>query len=130
MQVGCFSSLVFSVDSRKVLTMDGIQGTAGGEWVTHNTIGGKPKSEMTGKKLKTFKFSVTLDSSFGVKPRKTLESIQQMAEEGTVDYLVIGGQPVGMCLFKITDVSESWDCVTAGGKLIRCKVDLSFEEYE
>ena len=88
MQVGCFGGLVFSVDSNKVFTMQDIQGSTGSDWATHNTINGKPKSELTGQKLKAYKFTVTL-----------------------------------------TDASDAWDCVAAGGRLVRCKIDLSFEEY-
>ena len=64
-----------------------------------------------------------------MKPREMLTTIQQMAQNGTVDYLIIGNEPVGMCLFKLTDASDKWDCVTSGGRLVRCKIDLSFEEY-
>ena len=129
MQVGCFGNLVFSVNSKKVFTLENIQGSTGSEWATHNTTGGKPKSEKTGEKLMSYKFTVTLDAQFGVKPREMLTTIQQMAQNGTVDYLIIGNEPVGMCLFKLTDASDKWDCVTSGGRLVRCKVDLSFEEY-
>ena len=89
----------------------------------------KTESELTGQKLKAYKFTVTLDAQYGVKPREMLANIQRMAEEGTVDYLIIGSDPVGMCLFKLTDASDAWDCVAAGGRLVRCKIDLSFEEY-
>lgn len=129
MQVGCFGGLVFSVDSGKVFTLQDIQGSTGSEWATHNTIGGKPKSELTGQKLKAYKATVVLDAQFGVKPRNTLSELQKAAEEGTVDYLIVGNDPVGMCQFKLTDISDTWECVTSGGRLVRCKVELSFEEY-
>lgn len=77
MQVGCFGNLVFSVNSKKVFTLEGIQGSTGSEWATHNTTGGKPKSEKTGEKLMSYKFTVTLDAQFGVKPREMLTTIQQ-----------------------------------------------------
>ena len=129
MQVGCFGGLVFSADSKKIFTLQDIQGSTGGEWATHNVISGKPKSEKTGEKLKAYKATVVLDATFGVKPRETLSALQKAAEEGTVDYLIIGDEPVGMCQFKLTDVSDTWECVTSGGRLVRCNVDLSFEEY-
>ena len=52
MWVGCFGELVFSVSNRRIFTPDSISGSAGSEWAAHNTIGGKPKSEKTGVKLK------------------------------------------------------------------------------
>lgn len=129
MWIGCFGELVFSVSSRRIFTPDGISGSTGSEWATHNVIGGKPKSEMTGAKLKKYKFTVTLDSKLGEPPRIMLALIHKMVEEGRVDYLIIGSTPVGMCQYKMTDVSEEWECVVAGGKLVRCKVEITLEEY-
>ena len=57
MQVGCFGGLVFSVDSNKVFTMQDIQGSTGSDWATHNTINGKPKSELTGQNWATCRSS-------------------------------------------------------------------------
>ena len=82
MQVGCFGGLVFSVDSNKVFTMQDIQGSTGSDWATHNTINGKPKSELTGQKLKAYKFTVTLDAQYGVKPREMLANIQRRGRHG------------------------------------------------
>ena len=90
MWIGCFGELVFSVSSRRIFTPDGISGSTGSEWATHNVIGGKPKSEMTGAKLKKYKFTVTLDSKLGEPPRIMLALIHKMVEEGRVDYLIIG----------------------------------------
>ncbi len=129
MWIGCFGELVFSVSSLRIFTLDGISGSTGSEWATHNTIGGKPKSEKTGVKLKKYKFTVMLDSRFGEPPRVMLALIHKMVEEGRVEYLIIGSAPVGMCQYKMTDASEEWECVTAGGKLVRCKVEITLEEY-
>ena len=129
MWVGCFGELVFSVSNRRIFTPDSISGSAGSEWAAHNTIGGKPKSEKTGVKLKKRKFTITLDSQFGESPRVTLALINKMVEEGRVDYLVIGSMPVGMCQYKMTDVSDDWEEVVADGKLARCKVEITLEEY-
>lgn len=129
MWIGCFGELIFSVSSRRIFTLDGISGSTGSEWATHNVIGGKPKSEKTGVKLKKYKFTVTLDSKFGEPPRVMLALIHKMVEEGRVEYLIIGSSPVGMCQYKMTDASEEWECVTSGGKLVRCKVEITLEEY-
>jgi phage protein U len=130
MWVGCFGSLIFSVSSLAVFTPSNIKGSTGSNWVTHDVIGGKAKSEYVGPKLKSFSFDVTLDSSYGVPPRIMLALMRKMAEEGYVDYLIIGSMPIGMCQYKLTDVSEEWDVVKRGGKLARCQVSLSMEEYK
>ena len=129
MWIGGCGELVFTVSSRRIFTPDGISGSTGSEWATHNVIGGKPKSEMTGAKLKKYKFTVTLDSKLGEPPRIMLALIHKMVEEGRVDYLIIGSTPVGMCQYKMPEVAEEWECVVAGGKLVRCKVEITLEEY-
>ena len=73
--------------------------------------------------------TITLDSQFGESPRVTLALINKMVEEGRVDYLIIGSMPVGMCQYKMTDVSDDWEEVVADGKLARCKVEITLEEY-
>lgn len=72
----------FLCEQQKNLHPGQYQRRAGSEWAAHNTIGGKPKSEKTGVKLKKRKFTITLDSQFGESPRVTLALINKMVEEG------------------------------------------------
>ena len=52
-----------------------------------------------------------------------------MESSVTVNLYFLSFAPVGMCQYKMTDVSEEWECVAAGGKLVRCKVEITLEEY-
>lgn len=129
MWVGCFEELVFAVSSDAVFTMQGMQGSTGSRWAVHDVVGGKGRSQYIGPALKKFSFDVVLDAGYGMDPRAELEKMQQMAEEGRVGYLIVGSAPIGMCRYKLTDVSDEWETVVSGGKLVRCTVNLSMEEY-
>ena len=90
---------------------------------------GKPKQEFLGADARGFKFSIVLDATLGVKPRKTMERIEKMIETGYVDYLVIGNKAIGNNRFCITSMSEEWNVVYAGGELVKATIDLTFKEY-
>lgn len=130
MAVGCYGGIVFSVSDRKVLTLNNLSGSTGSDWATHSTIYGKDRSQYMGPKLKKYKFDISLNALYGVRPRRLLKQLQAMAESGAVYYLIIGGSPIGTNPFKLTDVSDEWDCVLNGGELVECKVSLTLEEYK
>ena len=51
------------------------------------------------------------------------------AENGYVDWFIIGSAPLSPYPFKLVSVSDSWDAVISGGALVECKVSLNIEEY-
>lgn len=129
MAVGTFMGVVFTVSSQKVLTPSNFKGGTGSDWATHDVVGGKSRSEWTGPKLKSYTFDLLLRAQDGVPPRATLNILHQRAESNATDYFIIGGSPLSAFPFKITDLSEEWGAVLAGGEMIECKVSLTIEEY-
>lgn len=129
MAVGTFMGMVFTVSQQKLLTPSNFKGSTGSDWATHDVVGGKSRSEWTGPKLKSYSFDLLLRAQDGVPPRATLSVLQQRAESCATDYFVIGGRPLSSFPFKITDISEEWGAVLAGGEMIECKVSLTVEEY-
>lgn len=129
MALGSFMGLTFSVSDRRILTPSSINGSTGGDWATHDVVGGKTHSQFTGPKLKSYQVDILLRAQDGVRPRSTLAILQSAAESGTVDYFVIGGSPLSPHPFKLVEVSDEWDSVITGGALIECSVSLKIEEY-
>lgn len=129
MAIGIFGSIVFETSDRKIMTLRGINQTAGSSWAAHDTIGGKQKTEYTGQNLRTFSFEITLSAELGVRPRKMLQQLEEIAEGREVYPLVIGGKPVGENLWRLVSISEEWDTVLNQGELISAKVSLNLEEY-
>lgn len=120
---------VFVVSDRRIFTPSSMKGSTGGEWATHDVIGNKSRSQFVAPKLKSYQFDILLRAQDGVNPRKTLKDFQQAAEEGSVDYFVIGDSPISVNPFKLVSVSDSWDAVISGGTLVECKISLEIEEY-
>lgn len=129
MTVGSFMGQVFAVSDRKILTPLNLKGSTGSDWATHERIGGKASGQWVGAKNKKYTFDILLRAQDGVEPRATLEALQQAAESDKADYFVIGGRPLSVNPFCITEMSEEWNTVLAGGKLMECKVSLTVEEY-
>ena len=94
-----------------------------------NIIGSTPHKEYSGPGSRKVSFKMSFDALCGVKPRAMLELLENLIENGTVDYLVIGGRRIGNNRFYISDMSEAWDVVYGGGELERATVSVTLEEY-
>lgn len=129
-KIGNFGRLiVFETSDKKVLTPNGLQRTIQGNWIAHERIGKKPKSEFLNPSLQTMQFTITLNVCHGIRPRNTMEEIERAVETGSVEILVIGGKKVGKNYWKITQCSEAWDTMLNGGELVKATLTISLEEY-
>ena len=114
-------NIIFAVNDQYALTFSGMTREVSGRWATHETPGTKPRAEFLGPGLHTI--------SLGVRPRRVLETIERMVEEGTAEYLILGFRPVGKNRFRLTGSSETWDTIYNRGELVRAKLTLTLEEY-
>lgn len=129
-EIGNWGSVItFEVSGDKVLTFNGFSRSTSSRWKDHMIINGKPRSEFAGPGLSDQTFNVVLSAAEGVNPREMLEALEKAAEEGTVDYLFIGGKKVGENKVKLESVSESWDMILNKGELVKATVSLTFSEY-
>lgn len=130
MVVGNLGSLItFEVSSNKVLTFKKLTKATKGRWATHELIGQKPKSEFLGPDQGNLSLSIYISATHGVRPRATLESINDAVENGTPLTFVVGGRQIGNSQWVITDCSETWGTVIKDGKLITANVTLTLKEY-
>lgn len=127
--IGSFGSLVFTISEEQCVFLRSLSMKSAARWATHEVINGKPLSQYVGTALKTASIEVSFNAQYGVSPRASLETLSRLAEAPYAHALIIGGKPVGNCLFKITDVSETWGTVFSGGELISASVSISLEEY-
>jgi phage protein U len=65
----------------------------------------------------------------GVKPRSTIEKMEQAAENGTPFSFVVGGKKVGDNQWVISSISESWGDIIKDGKLVSANLTLTLSEY-
>ncbi len=130
MVVGNLGKLItFEVSSSKVLTFDQMQRSVKGRWATHDVIGGKVKSEFLGADVASITLPIYLSAMHGVRPRRTIELINDAIESGQYFTFVVGGRAVGRYQWRITSSSETWDKVILNGILVEAKLTLTLEEY-
>lgn len=130
MVVGNLGKLItFEVSSSKVLTFDQMQRSVKGRWATHDAIGGKVKSEFLGADVASITLPIYLSAMHGVRPRRTIELINDAIESGQYFTFVVGGRAVGRYQWRITSSSETWDKVILNGILVEAKLTLTLEEY-
>ena len=129
MYVGIFGDVIFSVGHLRVLTPSNFKGTTGANWAEHEVLGGKARAEYLSPKLREYTFDILLDAALGVNPRKMLNRLTEMSENGEIHYLIIGFAPVSQNKFRVTEISDSWDSVIKHGLLMQCKVSLTIKEY-
>ena len=120
------------VDGKKILkakSLEIFKGTTGANWAEHEVLGGKARAEYLSPKLREYTFDILLDAALGVNPRKMLNRLTEMSENGEIHYLIIGFAPVSQNKFRVTEISDSWDSVIKHGLLMQCKVSLTIKEY-
>lgn len=129
-QIGNFGKLiVFETSDSRVLNFNNFQKTVSANWGKHERKGKKPRSEFLNPELQGITFTIVLNAQHGVRPRKTLESIERAIESGCVESLVIGAAKVGKNKWKIMQMSETWDTILSHGELMKASLDLTLEEY-
>ena len=128
--IGNFGSrIVFETSDRRILTFSGMTRKVSGKYSKHSVVGQKDRPEFTGPGNQSVSFKILLDVSMGIRPREIMDSIEAAVEAGEVEYLVIGGRPIGGNKFYISSVSEAIDVVLGGGEIARASLNISMEEY-
>lgn len=130
MAIGNWGKVItFSVSAEKVLTFNKMKRTVKSRWKKHEILGSKPKGEFVGADSSDVTLEVILSAAHKVKPLTTLQSLEKACENGTVEYLYIGGKKVGNRKMCLESVSETWDEVWNKGELVKATVNLTFSEY-
>jgi len=128
--IGNFGNrIVFETSDVKILNFTAFEQSVSGRWATHNRIMKKPSSEFLGPELRTISMEILLSAMHGVRPRSTLEQIEDIVENGIAELLVIGGKTIGKNKWAITECSESWDVIMSKGELLQAKVSLNLQEF-
>ena len=127
--LGAFGkTIVFEVNDRKILAPQDVKREIAGRWKTHEIVSKRPKMEFLGPDLAETKMKIVLSAEHGVGPRKTLENIEKAVNEGTTDWLVIGGKILGSQKVAITRCSEAWDTIYNQGELVKATVEITLKE--
>ncbi len=130
MKVGSFGNqLIFRVSDETVMTFKNMKREISGNWGSMDRIGQKPLPYFQGPSLQSITMEIILDASLGIRPRRMLQRIENMVENGQAEVLVVGRQRVGKNRWVILKSSEAWDILLQKGELYRATVSLTFQEY-
>lgn len=127
--VGKYGDIVFETNDKRILAFNNFTQNVSGRWSSHAVIGKKEKSEFNGPGKRKVTFKMTFCAELGIRPRDMLKKLEDIVENGKVDYLVIGGKAVGENRFVVTSLSETWNTVYSGGELAKASVSVTLEEY-
>ncbi|MCM1124279.1 MAG: phage tail protein [Eubacterium sp.] len=128
--IGNFGSrITFETSDRKILTFSGMTQKVSGKYAKHTVSGQKDRPEYTGPGNRTISFKILLDVSLGIRPQEVIPRIEEAAENGETEYLVIGGRLIGQNKFYISSVSETFDVVMNHGEIAKASLQVNMEEY-
>ncbi len=122
-------TVVFETSDARILNFTKMQRTVKGRWASHSIVGRKPKKQFLGPDAEQITFSITLNAEHGVKPRKTIENIEELIQTGIPQTVVIGSRKVGQNQYVVTEASESWNTILNKGEVVKITCDITLEEY-
>lgn len=128
-KIGTFGKIRFKISDREALIFQNMKRELSGKWNQMERIGQKPLVSFGGPELQKIIFTVFLDAGLGVSPRDLLEEMEEMAERGTAEYLIIGQRQVGSGRWVLVKSSEAWDKILTKGELLRATAELTLQEY-
>ena len=129
MAIGTLGPVLFEQNGYRTMTPRSLNREVTSRAVSHEAIGGKPRTEFLGPGLQTISLEILLRADRGVRPRAMLDQLAQMVETGEVHRLVLGGKPIGQNRVRVTGTSEAWNTVYCGGELFSATVTINLEEY-
>ena len=128
-KIGTFGKLRFKISDREALIFQNMKRELSGKWNQMERIGQKPLVSFGGPELQKITFTVFLDAGLGVSPRDLLVEMEELAERGTAEFLIIGQRQVGSGRWVLVKSSEAWDKILNKGELLRATAELTLQEY-
>ncbi|MGL5435989.1 MAG: phage tail protein [Lachnospiraceae bacterium] len=122
------SYLKFETSDKRILSFTGFKREVKARTVIHTPIRAKPIIEFLGSELQSITFTITLNASWGVSPKKIEKKLIKCIENGMVAPLVIGKRSICKKAM-LLEMSESYGIVLKGGEVYSAQMDLTMTEY-
>ena len=126
---GAWGDLVFEVSSFRILTFDNYKRITKHRYAKHEIMNYKPKLESVGNDLEEIELQIKFMVSLGVNPAFEVEKLREMCRNAETNYLIIGTEVIGGCLFVLEEISEQVDSWSGTGEIISSTVNVKFKEY-
>ena len=128
-RIGVFGDVIFEVSSYRTLTFDDYKRKTAHDFAEHKVHLRKPVLESVGNKLEEISLSIILMEALGVAPAEEAGRLRDMCAAGEPNFLIIGDEAIGDCLFVIEEISEDVQTWSPFGKIINSKLSLKLKEY-
>ncbi|WP_041272383.1 phage tail protein [Desulfitobacterium hafniense] len=129
MPIAVFGSKVFAVADSKIYTMINLQYGSSLDTEKQDALGKKPSTYNKGPGLNTLGFSLRLDISLGVNPRRELEEWEAIKDSGTAYPFVLGKKPLGVNKWLLVDVQGTNFTIDGLGNVLAMDLEFKFNEY-
>lgn len=127
--IGSLGPVVFIVSADVLRTFTDFTRSSSGRYAQHEILGKKPLTQFIGPGLDTVSFSMRFDARYGINPRKELDQLTDLDRKGKALPLIIGGKGIGVGLWVIKGLEQSWNQVDNRGNVLVATVNITLEEY-
>lgn len=128
MPIAVFGNKVFEITDSKIYTMEGLQYSSSLETEKQDAEGKKPSTYIKGPGLNELNFTLKLDATLGVNPRREIESWEQIKDASVAYPFILGRSPLGS-KWLLVDVNASNTVVDNIGNMLKAELQLKFDEY-
>lgn len=122
------SYLKFETSDKRILTFNGFKRDVSIRTAMHVPIGGKPMVEFLGSELQNITFTVTVNASRGMSPKKMEKKLINCITNGKIAPLVIGKRNI-CSKAMLVGISEAFGVVLKQGELYTAQFDITMTEY-
>jgi|GEM_PF-1214700 hypothetical protein len=130
MPIAVFGSKVFEITDSKIYTMDGLQYGTTLETEKQDAEGKKPSTYNKGPGLNSFSFTLKLDVTQGVNPRREMESWEQIKDASVAYPFILGRSPLGLGnKWLLVDIQASNSVIDNQGNMLKVDLQMKFDEY-
>lgn len=129
MPIAVFGSKVFEITESKIYTMDGLQYTSTLETEKQDAEGKKPSTYNKGPGLNGLNFTLKLDATQGINPRREMESWEQIKDAAVAYPFILGSSPLGLNKWLLVEIQASNSVIDNLGNMLKVELQLKFDEY-
>ena len=127
--IGSWGPIVFTMSSLRKFSFSGGSREVKYRWGQTEVVNGKARLQFGGEELEGFEIDLFLSVDIGLNPRREIEFIKRIADQGEAYPLIIGGQPLGKNMFVVAALPQEWTRIAGNGKVLELHGSISFLEF-
>jgi len=129
MPIAVFGNKVFEITDSKIYTMEGLQYSTSLDTEKQDAEGKKPSTYNKGPGLSGLNFTLKLDVTQGVNPRREMESWEAIKDAAIAYQFILGRSPLGSNKWLLIDIQASGSVIDNLGNMLKVELQLKFDEF-